>query len=137
MENHYSILNILKRGALTGTIFTCIWATWAYFANIEHGHAIVLKSAITQASFTIVNAFVFTVLMEFMFAYSKGKIQRLMLAFLLPNTMTASVLYSMHWYRDTPNILVTVLPSIFVIATLSLIYVLVVGPKKHAILIED
>ena len=67
-----------------------------------------------------------------MFAYSKRTFQRLMLAFLLPNAMTASILYSMHWYRETPNIIMTILPSLMVVAALSLIYVLVVGPKKEA-----
>ena len=136
MNKHYSVLNIIKRGALTGVFFTCVWSGWAYFANAEYGHAVALKSAVTQASFTIVNAFAFTVVMEFMFAYSKGNIQRLLLAFLLPNSITTIVLYSMHWYRDTPNIMITILPSIIVVAALSLIYVLVIGPKKYPLIVE-
>jgi len=131
MSKQHFILDIVKRGAINGIAFTCLWSSWAYFVNSGHGHEAALKSAITQASFTIINAFLFSIVMEFMFSYSKGKQQQLVLAFLLPNSITTAVLYAVHWSRETPNIGATILPSIIVVAVFSLTYVLVIGPRKN------
>jgi hypothetical protein len=37
----------------------------------------------------------------------------------------------MNWSRETPNIIVTILPSLIIMTAFSLLYVLVLGPKKE------
>jgi len=130
MNENYTLKKILIRGALSGLFFTALWSSWAYYANLAHGTAAAQKAAITQGSFTIINAFLFTVIMEYMFSIGKTFFMRLLLAFVLPNAIVAVVLTSLHHYRGTPNVLATVTPSITIVAVLSLGYVLVVGPRK-------
>jgi len=83
-----------------------------------------------QGSFTIINAFAFTVVMEYMFSIGKTVFVRLLLAFALPNAIVTVILTSLHCYRGTPNVLATVSPSLIIVAVLSLIYVLIVGTRK-------
>ncbi|MCE9598640.1 MAG: hypothetical protein K8S54_11785 [Spirochaetia bacterium] len=130
MNEHYTLKKILTRGILTGLFFTALWSTWAYYVNLAHGAIAAEKAAITQGSFTIINAFLYTVIMEYMFALAKTALMRFVLAFLLPNSIVAVVLTSLHHFRGTPNVLATVAPSLIIIASLSLIYVLIVGPRK-------
>ncbi|MBL8019143.1 MAG: hypothetical protein JNM27_05725 [Leptospirales bacterium] len=132
MHENFTVKKILARGLLSGLFFTALWSTWAYYANLSHGAAAAQKAAITQGSFTIINAAVFTIVMEYMFSVGKTVLMRLLLAFLLPNGIVAVILTSLHYYRGTPNVLATVSPSLIIVAALSLIYVLVIGPRKMA-----
>ncbi len=130
MNENYTLKKILIRGILSGLFFTALWSSWAYYANMAYGVEAARKAAITQGSFTIVNAFLFTVIMEYMFSIGKTAFTRLLLAFVLPNSIVAVVLTSLHYYRGTPNVLTTVAPSLVIVAALSLGYVLIVGPRK-------
>lgn len=130
MNENYTPKKILMRGLLSGLFFTALWSSWAYYANSTHGAEAAKKAAITQGSFTIINAFLFTVIMEYMFSIGKTTLMRVLLAFVLPNSIVAVVLTSLHYYRGTPNVLATVSPSLIIVAVLSLGYVLVVGPRK-------
>lgn len=130
MNENYTLKKILLRGALSGLFFTALWSSWAWYANSAHGAGAAKKAAVTQGSFTIINAFLFTVIMEYMFSIGKTVWMRLLLAFVLPNSIVAVILTSLHYYRGTPNVLATVSPSLIIVAALSLVYVLVVGPRK-------
>lgn len=130
VHQDYTLKKILIRGLLSGAFFTALWSAWAYYANLGHGVAAAQKAAITQGSFTIINAFVFTVVMEYMFSAAKTAVSRLLMAFVLPNSVVVVVLTSLHYFRGTPNIASTVAPSLIIVALLSLIYVLVIGPRK-------
>lgn len=130
MSNSYSIANILKRGMLSGLIFTLLWSSWAYYVNSLFGEYIAMRAAITQGSFTIVNAFFYTVFMEYMFAKRSSRLSRFGLAFILPNVIVSIVLIGLHLVRETPNISATALPPILIVCSLSLTYVLVNGPRK-------
>lgn len=130
MLENYTVKKILIRGFLSGMFFTALWSSWAYYANFGYGALAAQKAAITQGSFTIINAFLFTVIMEYMFSIGKTRLARLLLAFVLPNSIVMVVLTSLHYYRGTPNVLATVSPSLIIVALLSLAYVLVVGPRK-------
>lgn len=132
MHENFTLKKILGRGLLSGLFFTALWSGWAYYVNFSHGAAAAQKAAITQGSFTIINASVFTIVMEYMFSVGKTLFMRLLLAFLLPNGIVAVILTSLHYYRGTPNVLATVSPSLIIVAVLSLIYVLVIGPRKMA-----
>ncbi len=130
MNANYTLKRILMRGLLSGLIFTTLWSSWAYYANSGAGSAAAEKAAVTQGSFTIINAFLFTVIMEYLFFIGRSPLMRFLLAFALPNSIVIVVLSSIHYFRGTPNVLATVAPSLTIVAALSLVYVLVVGPRK-------
>lgn len=130
MEENYSFKKIFIRGIISGIVFTALWSTWAYYANLAHRAELAKKASITQGSFTIINAFIYTILVEYLFSIGKTKFVRIVLAFVLPNILVTILLTSLHHLRGTPNVLATVTPSLTIIYALSLIYVLVIGPRK-------
>ncbi len=130
MLENYTFKKILTRGLISGTVFTILWSSWAYYANLQHGAAAAQRAAITQGTFTIINAFVYTIVMEYMFARGNSKLTRFLLAFVLPNLVVTILLTRLHALRGTPNILATVSPSLAIVYSLSLVYVLVIGPRK-------
>jgi hypothetical protein len=97
---------------------------------MSHGAHAAQRAAITQASFTIINAFVYTVFMEYMFAKGGSRSSRFLMAFVVPNLVVTGLLTQLHVYRETPNVLATIAPSLSIVYALSLFYVLVVGPRK-------
>ena len=130
MQDNFTFKKILKRGLVSGTVFTLLWASWAYYANMSHCEAAAQRAAITQASFTVVNAFVYTMFMEYMFSRGNSVLSRFLLAFVVPNLVVTALLTQLHVYRETPNVLATVAPSLSIVYALSLFYVLFVGPRK-------
>jgi len=130
MNDNFTIKKIIIRGLLSGLLFTVLWSTWAYFANLSHGEEAASRAAYTQGSFTIINAFFYTMFMEYMFALGKTPAKRFMLAFVVPNLLVTTILSGLHYVRGTPNLLTTVGLLLVFIYTLSLVYVLVIGPRK-------
>lgn len=130
MNARYSAINILKRGLFSGIVFTLLWSSWAYYINSSYGNDVAIRAAITQAGFTIINAFIYTVFMESMFSKGNSQLNRFVLAFILPNALVTIALVGIHIIRDTPNVSETVMPSLLVVYLLSLFYVLILGPKK-------
>lgn len=130
MTENYSVKKIIFRGLATATFFTVLWASWAYYINMVHGEAAAIRAAITQGSFTIVNGFIYTTLMEYLFSLGRTPLARFGLAFILPNILVTVVLSSMHYLRGTNSLVETVAPLLMLIYSLSLLYVLVLGPRK-------
>jgi hypothetical protein len=130
MQTHFSLKNILVRGALTGAFFVIFWSGWAYYSNLMYGESEAVRAAITQGSFTLVNTFVYTVFMEYMFAISKSKTARFMMAFILPNIIATVALAGVHISRGTPNILQTIMPILLVFWSLSLVYITYIVPDR-------
>ena len=129
--NKYSPIEILKRGIINGVLFAGLWGSWAYYVNLSDGADIALKSAITQSSFTIINAFVYSVIMEYMYTLGKNIFTRFILASVFPNILVTVILVSLHQYRGTPEIFMTVSPPLAIVFILSLAYVFIVGPKQE------
>lgn len=130
MNDSYSIKNLVKRGLLSGFVFTILWSSWAYYINSPHGDEAAIRAAFTQGCFTIVNAFIYTVFMEAMFFRGKTQLSRFLLAFIMPNTAVTILLLGIHFFRGTPNVIDTSLPSLIIAYILSFSYVVVVGPRK-------
>lgn len=130
----FSIASIIKRGALNGIVFALLWASWAYYINRTSGDAAAFRAAVTQASFTIVNAFVYSVLMEYLFSLSNNKTTQFILAWIIPNTLVTVLLVSIHHLRGTPEIFATVAPPLAVVFALSAAYTFLIGPRKMAVL---
>lgn len=123
---------ILKRGLINSALFCVIWGGWAYFANAGHGPAAALEAAKAQAAFTVVNAFVYSVLMEAVFFRVPGILWRNIATLLVPNAVLTAALTGVHWLAGTPALLATVLPQLLIIYALCLVYILVAGPRALA-----
>ncbi|MCZ8341496.1 MAG: hypothetical protein O9301_00550 [Leptospira sp.] len=113
-------MKILLRSILSAVVFTSLWSTWAYFANVNFGSEYAKKAAITQGSFTLINSFVYTLILEFLLNHFEGK--KHWIAFLIPNLIVSIVLPLLHIKRGTPNVFFTVLPVLLLIYLISGIY---------------
>lgn len=127
---NFAIKQILIRGAKNGVIFTTLWTAWAYYANLNVGVEAAKQAAFTQAGFTIINSFAYSVIMEYLFSLGKTKLSRFLLASMIPNILVTISLVSIHIVRGTPNVAVTVMPPLSIIFLLSFMYVFYIGPKK-------
>ena len=102
MNDNFTAKKIILRGLLSGISFTVLWSSWAYYVNLSPGgEAVASRAAFTQGSFTIVNAFVYTVFMESMFMVGKTMYMRILLAFIVPNilmTINRKTSFKCHQY---------------------------------------
>ena len=115
--------NILKKGVLSGLFFTLVWSSWAYYINFGVDSELAIEAAKTQAIFTIINAFIYTVTLDYILCRIDKTLAAFIISFFLPNIITTSVLYSMHALNGTPKILETILPSMIFIYLVSLVYI--------------
>jgi hypothetical protein len=115
-------MKIFLRSLLSAFLFTSLWSSWAYFANSNKGIEGAKKAAITQGSFTLINSFVYTLILEYLLQ-RLGK-ERAWIAFLIPNLIVTLILPLLHILRGTPNVLFTVTPVLFIIYLISGLYVL-------------
>jgi hypothetical protein len=126
-----SVFGIIKRGVISGAIFTLLWSGWAFYINFEHGSLKATNAAIAQGSFTIINAFLYTVIMESLYEVSKTKLTRFINAFIVPNTIMTTILYFVHSLNETPNILGTIVPSLTVVYLISFSWVVYIAPRRQ------
>lgn len=113
-------MKILLRSLLSAVVFTSLWSSWAYFANANFGSEYAKKAAFTQGSFTLINSFVYTVILEFLLNRFEGK--KRWIAFFTPNLIVTIVLPLLHIKRGTPNVFFTVLPVLLIIYLISGLY---------------
>lgn len=115
-------MRIFLRSLLSAFIFTTLWSSWAYYANSSFGETYAIKAAITQGSFTFINSFIYTVILEFLLNRFKKK--NLIIAFLIPNVLLSIILPLLHILRDTPNVSYTVIPVLIIIYIISGLYLI-------------
>lgn len=123
---------ILKRGLINSALFCVIWGGWAYYANSGHGHAAALEAARAQAAFTVVNAFIYSVMLEAVFHRIPRALWRNLATFAIPNAVLTAALTGVHWLAGTPALLETVLPQLLIIYGISLVYIFIIGPRTLA-----
>ncbi|KZL16259.1 hypothetical protein PsAD2_03484 [Pseudovibrio axinellae] len=130
INSNLELTYILKNSAKNAFIFAIIWGCWAWWVNSSHGNEAALRASLTQISFTIVNAFVYSVLMEGLFFVIRPVKLRNIMTFLIPNIAVSVLLTATHMWRGTPNVLATAAAPLCVTFLLSLLYIVVVGPKR-------
>lgn len=121
------------RSCVSGIFFVIVWSGWAYYSNLSYGEDKALRSAFTQVGFTMINTFIYTYILEYMFFISRSKIYRIILAFILPNFLATLFLVAVHYFRETPNILQTVFPILLVLYFLSTLYFILNWTKDFKI----
>ena len=129
-NSQFDVIYILKNSGKTAVIFAIIWGIWAWWINSDHGTEIALRATRTQIAFTIVNAFVYSLLMEGIFFAIRSVIWRNITTFIVPNVIVTVLLISIHTWRGTPNVLVTAAAPLAIVFALSLAYIFVVGPRR-------
>jgi len=133
--SHSKIKTIFFRGFINSIIFSFIWGGWAYYVNRFAGDVAAVNAAITQISFTIVNAFFYSVFMEFMFSLSNKFIFRFINAWIVPNTLLTVLIIGVHYIRGTNELFITVSAPLAVIFCVSAWYVFK-EQKKDNLLLE-
>ncbi len=129
--SYFSIGKIVKRGVVNAMFFSTLWGSWAYYANMHEGHEAAFRATTTQFLFTLFNTFFYSVLMEYMYTLGKSRLSRFVLAALIPSLLVTVVLVYLHYLRGTPEIFVTVAPSLSVLYVVSLVYVFLLRPRKE------
>jgi len=87
---------------------------WAWFANslATNDQGILLKSALVQSSYSAFMTLSFTSLLTWVI--EKMKCQHYpFLAILPPLSIQSTIVYFINYFNDTPNIILTIAPSIF------------------------
>jgi len=128
----FNVSYTLKTSAKTAVLFGALWGGWAWWINSAHGSDIAMRAAQTQVAFTIVNAFVYSLLMEGIFFAIQPVAWRNIITFAIPNTAVTVLLISIHSWRGTPNVLVTSAAPLAIVFALSILYIMVIGPKRLA-----
>ncbi|MCG8435178.1 MAG: hypothetical protein MJA83_14215 [Gammaproteobacteria bacterium] len=101
-----------------------VWASWAYYVNVEFGRAIGMKAAITQGVFSFVMTFFFTSSVELLYSLSHKRSHQYLLAFVTPVSVLGVLLWLTHYFRATPNIAVTIAPSLVLAGVFCISYIL-------------
>ena len=91
-----------------------LWGGWALYANSDHGRMAAISSSVVQGFFS----FGMTFVMVYAVSWVYHRIPEGMLQMCVPSVVvcgcTGSVLYMVHHYFGTPEIIKTILPPLIV-----------------------
>ena len=96
---------------------------WAWYANsqVTDDYSVLFRSAIVQSTYSAFMTLTFTTLLSW--AIDKMKCQNHpFLAIIPPLLMQSLMVYLINWLNHTPNILLTIIPSIFFTAVYGVIF---------------
>lgn len=106
----------LLRPLLAGVIFGGLYASWAWFANLSDGVDAAQRATLVQYVVSFVIALIFTASVDHFHEISVSFAQHILLVFLLPMSVLVIIVSSAHFFSGTPNVLLTILPSVSVAA---------------------
>jgi len=133
--DHSNFKIIFFRGIINSFIFSFIWGAWAYYINRVNGDVGAINAAITQVSFTVINAFCYSVFMEYMFSLSQRFSYRILNAWVIPNLLVTVLLISIHYIRETTELMATVSGPLAIIYLVSAYYIYKEQRKESATLL--
>ena len=119
------------RSLLAGLAGFIGYGGWAWYANLDHGDFIAMRSGLVQGSYSLLLTFLMTLVTETVYA----KCHRLPGAVPVTTLMISVILfvsaYTIHMFVGTPEILMTIMPG-WVIGTIyTLVYIL--GLKRAGV----
>ena len=104
---------------------TCIWGTWGFLMNVEHGTDIAVQVALAQGGLNFITNLVGTYILEyFYFNFSNNPMIQGTIAFLGTYCITLSAIFSVHLWVGTPELLRTIGPSISISMCLTIAYLI-------------
>ncbi len=110
MKNTFS--SPARRVILTSTAAFIVYGSWALFINFSYGLSIALWACFAQGISSTLSTLLITTLIELFFTqFGHSKIA-LLLSGLLPPTLTTFIHAAMQWIVRTPDITITILPSV-------------------------
>lgn len=103
----------------------CLWGTWGFLMNVEHGTDIALKVAMAQGGLNFITNLVGTYILEyFYFTFSRNPITQGTIAFFGTYCVTMSVIIPVHLWVGTPELLRTIGPSVSISMGLTIAYLI-------------
>lgn len=113
---------------IAACFFGLLWGGWAFFCNRSYGENVALRAFVTQFTFSFSFSFFFGISVESMYQRNKTLWGKFLFAFLLPVGVLVVLLAMLHYFRGTPNIFFTILPS----SSFAGLYCIVKIAKGHA-----
>lgn len=102
----------LVRALSLATAGSAAYGGWAAFANSDHGARAAWSAGLTQAGMSFVTTFFLTLLGDWILRrFSRARSQIAAAALVTPGAI-AAVLASVHTAVRTPNVLLTIAPSV-------------------------
>ncbi|WP_125170026.1 hypothetical protein [Leptospira perolatii] len=103
---------ITRASVLAGLGAGFLWGSWAYYVHAEYGIAVAGKAAATQFVGSSILGTIMTMIMDWVFVVEGASpILKKAGSIFLPVIFAFSVLFIVHLFNGTPNILKTILPS--------------------------
>ncbi len=101
-----------------------LWGCWAFWMNVSHGIRIALVVACTSGALNFVTNLLGTHILEFFFfRFSRRPWIQAPLAFFGTYSITLAVVFAAHLAVGTPELLLTLAPSISISMMLTMIYI--------------
>jgi len=89
-----------------------VYGGWAFGVNYSHGFDVAAAAGLAQGVSSTISTLIITSIIELCFKWFRGKPGGLVLAWLLPPTLTGLMHAAFQWSVGTPEIFLTVLFSV-------------------------
>lgn len=89
-----------------------VYGGWAFAVNLKHGAAPALRAGCLQGMSSATTTLVMSAAVERLHAMRVGRPLRRIVAWLVPASLGACLHLSIHLAAGTPEVLVTILPSV-------------------------
>lgn len=103
---------------------------WAWYANLDHGADIAMRSGLVQGGYSLVLTFLMTIVTEYLYSSWQHHASAAIRTTLLVSTILFCSAYTIHMLVGTPEILMTITPG-FIIGTIYT-YVYVLGLRASS-----
>lgn len=111
------------RNWLKAAIVACLGqGSWAAYANHGFGARAALRASATQAIYAFLGAAFMTLLMEWLFSLPRRRAARFAAATLGSMAVMTTILSTLHWINGTPNLALTMIPSLVIQVVYSTLY---------------
>lgn len=112
-----------QRNWLKAAVVACVvQGSWAAYANHDFGLRAALRATAAQAVYSFLGAAIMTLLMEWFFSVPKARGARFAASTLGSMSILLTVLVTVHWINGTPNLLLTMVPSLVILVIYSTLY---------------
>lgn len=112
------------RSLLAGLAGFIGYGGWAWYANLDHGTDIAMRSGLVQGGYSLVLTFLMTFVTEYLYSIWQHLASAAVRTTLLVSTILFCSAYTIHLFVGTPEILMTITPG-FIIGTIyTYVYVL-------------
>ena len=114
----------LLRSLVAGLAGFIGYGAWAWYANLDHGPDIAMRSGLVQGGYSLVLTFLMTIVTEALYSSWQHQIAVVIRTTAFVSSILFCSAYTIHMFVGTPEILMTITPG-FVIGTIyTYVYVL-------------